>query len=74
MSFVDVFSRYTWIYFLNSKSEAYNTFISFKTMVEELLGTSIRMLQIDGGGEFRSLTPYLKAQGIVHRVYCPYTS
>lgn len=69
----DVFSGYTWI-FLTSKSEAYSTFLSFKATSEKLLGTSIRMLQTDWGGEFQSLTPYRKTQGITHRLSCPHTS
>nr|KYP49975.1 Retrovirus-related Pol polyprotein from transposon TNT 1-94 [Cajanus cajan] len=31
--FVDSFSRFTWLYFLHTKSEALNCFIQFKNMV-----------------------------------------
>lgn len=33
-SFMDVYSRYTWIYFLQTKSEALSKFIQFKTLIE----------------------------------------
>lgn len=73
-SFVDVYSRYTWIYFLNSKFEAFPSFLLFKKYVEKLLGKSIIRFQSDNGGEFRALTSFLKANGIEHKFTCPYTS
>ena len=35
LTFVDEFSRFTWVYFLCSKSEVLDTFLAFKTHVEE---------------------------------------
>jgi len=34
VSFIDAFSRCTWIYFLKQKSEVYEVFTKFKTKVE----------------------------------------
>ena len=39
ITFVDVYSRFTWIYFLRRKLEALETFIHFKTKVENTLNT-----------------------------------
>ncbi|TYK10642.1 Retrovirus-related Pol polyprotein from transposon TNT 1-94 [Cucumis melo var. makuwa] len=74
ISFVDAYSRYTWIYFLNSKSDAFLAFQKFKTCVEKSLGQSIKSLQTDGGTEFKPFKPFLDQHGIEHRITCPYTS
>lgn len=74
ISFVDAYSRFTWVYFLKSKSDALQAFVTFRTLVEKLLNTPILRLQTDGGGEFKSFVPFLRAHGIEHRQTCPYTS
>ncbi|KAK2454628.1 putative mitochondrial protein [Trifolium repens] len=73
ITFIDAYSRFTWIYLLKSKSEALTIFKQFKTMVELQLGHSIKILQTDWGGEFRPFTSYLKDLGIIHRLICPHT-
>ncbi|KAK2354410.1 putative mitochondrial protein [Trifolium repens] len=73
ISFVDAFSRFTWIYLLKSKSDALTVFKQFKTMVELQLGHPLKVLQTDWGGEFRPFTAYLKELGVVHRLICPHT-
>jgi hypothetical protein len=74
--FVDDFSRFSWIYPLHTKSETYDVFLKFKILVENQFSTTIKELQSDGGGEYTSLLfqSFLKANGIVHRKSCPYTS
>jgi hypothetical protein len=74
--FVDDFSRYTWLYPLHNKSEAYDTFLKFKTLVETQLSCKIKQLQSDGGGEFTSFRfqQLLSCNGIIHRKSCPHTS
>ena len=66
ITFVDMFSHRTWIYFLQSKSEALKSFLLFKKQVENQFNTKIKSLQTDGGGEYRSFTPILKISGIIH--------
>lgn len=34
VSFIDNFSRFTWLYLLKSKSDVYNAFLHFKSLVE----------------------------------------
>ena len=58
MSFVDTFSRYTWLYLLKTKFEVFTTFINFKTIVEKQLNKPIKKVQTDWRGEFRSLTNF----------------
>uniref|UniRef100_A0A803PU39 Integrase catalytic domain-containing protein n=1 Tax=Cannabis sativa TaxID=3483 RepID=A0A803PU39_CANSA len=73
ISFVDAYSRYTWLYLLRTRDEALSTFTKFKTQVELQLGTKIKTLQSDWGGEFRSFTNMLETNGIVHKLACPLT-
>lgn len=73
VSFVDMYNRYTWIYFLKNKSEVVQCFLNFHQMVEVQFGHSIKMLQTDGG-EYRVLSKELSRLGVQHRVTCPYTS
>jgi hypothetical protein len=54
ISFIDDFSRKTWIYFLCEKSEAFTTFKNYKNLVEKEIGAHIRCLRTDRGGEFTS--------------------
>ncbi|KAG8488706.1 hypothetical protein CXB51_016682 [Gossypium anomalum] len=74
VSFVDMHSRYTWLYFLKAKSEVFKCFIHFYHMVKVQFGSSIRMLQSEGGGEYRALSGKLSRLGIQHRISCPHTS
>jgi histone deacetylase 1/2 len=73
ITFIDAYSRYTWIYLIKSKSEALTIFKQFKHMAELQLGHSLKALQSDWGGEFRPFTKYLSELGIIHRLICPHT-
>jgi GAG-pre-integrase domain len=42
ISFIDDFSRKTWVYFLKEKSEAFEVFKKFKVMVEKVTGRHIK--------------------------------
>ncbi|KAG8489227.1 hypothetical protein CXB51_017298 [Gossypium anomalum] len=74
VSFVDMYSRYIWSYFLKSKSEVARCFLHFHKMVQVQFGASIKMLQTDGGGEYRALSATLSQLSVQHRLTCPYTS
>eukprot|EP00253_Pinus_taeda_P004235 PITA_04235 len=53
VSFIDDFSRNTWIYFLKKKSEVFDRFKEFKALVENQTEKKIKVLRTDNGGEFR---------------------
>jgi len=40
--FVDDYSRYSWLYHLQQKSDVFVTFIKFKTIAEKLFSTFIK--------------------------------
>ena len=66
VSFIDDYSRKTWIYFLKAKSEVYERFQEFKTLVENQIGKKIKVLRIDNEGEYTSneFIEYCSFEGI----------
>jgi hypothetical protein len=52
VSFIDDFSRNTWIYFLRKKYEVFDKFKEFKSLVENQTEMEINVLRTDNGGEF----------------------
>ena len=67
VSFIDDFSRRTWVYFLRQKSEVFSKFKEFKALVENQTNKKIKVLRIDNGGEFfsREFEKFYKQCGIV---------
>ncbi|KAG8480506.1 hypothetical protein CXB51_024662 [Gossypium anomalum] len=74
VSFVDMYSRFTWVYLLKRKSQAVDCFVQFQQMVHTQFGKRIKKFQSDWGGEFRAFAPILARHGILHRISCPHTS
>jgi len=74
--YVDDYSRYSWLYPSQRKSDVFVTFVQFKTIAEKFFSTSIKQIQTDNGGEFTSnqFKTFLTTQGIYHRLTCPHTS
>jgi histone deacetylase 1/2 len=50
VSFVDGYSRFTWLYLLKRKSDVFQIFLQFQQHVERLLGRKIIHVQSDWGG------------------------
>mgnify|MGYP002776095308 FL=1 len=61
VTFIDDFSRYTWIFPMRMKSEVFTHFQKFKSEVEKTTGHHVRCLRSDGGKEYFSdaFTAYL---------------
>jgi histone deacetylase 1/2 len=72
VSFIDDFSKFTWIYFLRHKSEVFQCFRDFQNSVERQFDRKIRSMQTDWGGEYQSLNQFFKRIGITHLVSCPH--
>eukprot|EP00253_Pinus_taeda_P034563 PITA_34563 len=54
VSFIDDFSRNTWMCFLKKKSEVFDKFKEFKALVENQIEKKLKVLRKDNGGEFCS--------------------
>ncbi|RVW92020.1 Retrovirus-related Pol polyprotein from transposon RE1 [Vitis vinifera] len=50
VTFIDDHSRFTWVYFLRSKSEVFRTFTEFLAYVDNQFSTSIKTLRTDSVG------------------------
>ena len=49
LTFIDDYSRHTWVYFLKLKSEVCNMFLGYKALVEKQSGHQIIKLRSDNG-------------------------
>ena len=54
VSFINDFSRNTWIYLLKIKDEVFNKFKEFKALIENHTEKKIKTFRKDNGGEFTS--------------------
>ena len=70
----DDFSRFTWVFFLEHKDEAFSCFNVFRKRVEKE-DFSILRIKSDRGGEFinHSFITYCKENGIKNELLCPRT-
>jgi hypothetical protein len=75
LTFIDDFSRRTWVYFLKLKSEFFDKFLAYKALVEKKYGHQIQRLRTDNGGEYvnNNFTSYCTTQGIQMQHIVPYT-
>jgi transposase InsO family protein len=75
LTFIDDFSRRTWVYFLKLKSEVFDKFLAYKALVEKKSGHQIQRLRTDNGGEYvnNNFTSYCTTQGIQMQHTVPYT-
>jgi histone deacetylase 1/2 len=71
VSFIDDYSKYTWIYLLRHKSDVFRVFQDFQNLIERKLSRKILCIQSDWGGEYEKLNSFLQKIGISHRVSCP---
>jgi histone deacetylase 1/2 len=53
VSFIDDYSKFTWIYLLRQKFEVFSCFREFHSLVERQFGRKIRVVQSDWGGDTR---------------------
>ena len=52
VTFIDDFSRSTWVYFLRAKGEVFSVFQRFLALLETQFSASIKVLRSDSGGEY----------------------
>ena len=66
ITFIDDSSRKVWVYFLENKSNVFETFKKWKAMFETETGLKVKCLRSDNGGEYidEGFSEYCVAQGI----------
>jgi hypothetical protein len=57
VTFIEDYSRFTWVYFLCSKADMFSTFKTFVANVETQFSTCIKTLRSDYGGEYMCSDP-----------------
>ena len=74
VSFIDDFSRKTWIYFLKAKDEVFGKFKEFKALIENHSQRRIKTLRTNNGGEYTSkeLETFCKEAKIKMELTTPY--
>lgn len=73
VSFIDNFSKFTWIYLLKFKSEVFSKFLEFQALVERLFNRKIITMQTDWGCEYQKLHKFFAQASITHHISCPHT-
>eukprot|EP00253_Pinus_taeda_P025810 PITA_25810 len=76
LTFIDDFTRKTWVYFLKNKSEVFERFCNFKALVENQSGLHIKVLRTDRGGEYisKEFLRFCRENGIHKQFTTRYTS
>jgi IS30 family transposase len=72
VTFIDDFIKFAWVYLLRFKSDIFQKFTEFQTMVERLFSTKLLARQTDGGGEYQKMNSFLAQKGIIHYLSCPH--
>jgi hypothetical protein len=63
VSFIDDYSKFTWIYLLHYKSEVSKYFLEFQKLVEHHLDRKIIAVQSNWGGEYEKLNSFFDLLG-----------
>jgi hypothetical protein len=74
VTFIDDYSRKTWLYLLKTKDEVFNKFQEFKAEIENLTSKKIKTLRTDNGGEYTSkeFVAFCKSTGIRRELTVPH--
>ena len=74
VSFIDDFSRKTWVYFMKNKDKVFSKFKEFKALIENHTKKKIKTFRSDNGGEFTSngFKDLCKESGIKRELSTPY--
>jgi transposase InsO family protein len=72
---VDDFSRFTWVFFLQDKSETQGTLKCFLRRAQNEFELKVKKIRSDNGSEFKNLQveEFLEEEGIKHEFSAPYT-
>jgi transposase InsO family protein len=72
---IDDFPRFTWVFFLQDKSETQGTLKLFLRRAQNEFELKVKKIRSDNGSEFKNLQveEYLEEEGIKHEFSAPYT-
>jgi transposase InsO family protein len=75
VTFVDDFSRMTWLFLMKNHSELFSIFQVFRNMIKTQFAQKIHVLRSDNVKEYtsNSFASYLSEKGIIHQTSCAHT-
>lgn len=75
LTFIDDYTRKTFVYFLKCKSEVFNKLEKFKIFAELQTGQKLKTLRSDNGKEYvnKQMNEFMKKHGINHQLTVEYT-
>ena len=75
ITFIDEFSRCTWVFLMKDRSEIVSIITSFVNEIKTQFGKTIKVLRSDNAKEYFSsaVSSFLSSQGILHQSSCPHT-
>ena len=75
VTFIDCYSRMTWLYLMKHKSEVLNCFKDFCACIRNQFNAHVHIIRTDNGSEYvnNEFRSYLSTEGILHQTSCPDT-
>ena len=75
LTFIDDFSRFTYVYLMRNKDESFDMFKRYKAEIENQNDRKIKILQNDRSREFfpNDFSTFCEEHGIIHQSSTPYT-
>ncbi|CAL5369179.1 unnamed protein product [Camellia sinensis] len=72
VSFVDDYSRFTWMYLMTRKSDFYKIYFNFHSMIRTQFSTTSKVLRSNLGGEYylSEFEEFLVTHGTIHQSSC----
>jgi transposase InsO family protein len=72
---IDDYSCFTWVFFLQDKSETQRTLKRFLRRAQKEFELKVKKIRSDNGSKFKNLQveEYLEEEGIKHELFAPYT-
>ena len=74
VTFIDDFTRMTWLYMIKHKIEVFKIFQVFHRIVQTQFSAKIQVLRSYNGGEYvnQEFRHYFQEYGLQHETSCPY--
>ncbi|CAL9012537.1 unnamed protein product [Prunus brigantina] len=73
LTIVDDYSRFTWVFFMQHKSDTQHLLTNFFSFVKTQFAASIANIRFDNGGEFSSMKDFFQQNGTTYQHSCVYT-
>ena len=75
ITFINDFSRFTYVYLMRNKDESFDMFKGYKIEVENQNDVKVMILRSDRGGKYLSndFSIFCEEYGIIHQNSVPYT-